>query len=230
MPERGTYVAVLQAQTPDHQLINLPVAGIAQNTDPELRDLHSNDALMRDIADRTGGRVLPAFDAAHADLFSRDHLYPAVSSLPVWDRLIPLLLLLILVDVAARRIAWDPAALRGYAASVTGYVRSFTTVRQVETRSSLEALQKVRQEGAEPPKPAAAPAARPDPRAKFQAKGVEGDIANVIGGATDKPIPKAPPKPQPPKGTAPGEAGGMSSLMEAKRRAQQKIKDKEEGK
>ncbi len=231
MPDVGSYVAVLQAQTPTHELINLPVGGVSQNTSPELRDLHSNDALLRDIAARTGGAELPAFDAAGANLFRRgDKLQPAVSSLPVWDRLIPVLLGLILLDVAARRIAWDYAALRGYAASTAAYVRSFTTVRQVQTRSSLEALQRVRQDGptdpATPAKPKPA-AARPDPKAKFVSKGVEGDITSVTGGATDKPIPKAPPKPQPPKGDA---GGGMGSLMEAKRRAQQKIKDKEEGK
>ena len=228
MPDQGTYVAVLNYRTPNGEEGRLPVAGLAQNTSPELRDLHSNDALLRDIADRTGGRVLPAFDAAGANLFDHANLPPAISSLPVWDRLIPVLLALILVDVAARRIAWDYAALKGYAASVTAYVRSYTTVRQVETRSSLEALQRVRQEGTETAAtkpPAAAQPARPDPKAKFVSKGVEGDIANVVGGASDKPIPKAPAKPQPPKGDA---GGGMGSLMEAKRRAQAKIREKEQ--
>jgi Ca-activated chloride channel family protein len=232
MPDQGTYVPVLSYRTPTGEEGRLPVAGIAQNTSAELRDLHSNDALLHDIAERTGGRVLPPFDAAAANLFDHRDLPPAVSSLPVWDRLIPVLLALILIDVAARRIAWDYAALQGYAASVTAYVRSFTTVRRVETRSSLEALQRVRQEGTEPTtKPpmasAVPPPARPDPKAKFTAQGVEGDITSVIGGATDKPIPKAPAKPQPPKGT--GEPGGMGSLMEAKRRAQAKIKEKEQG-
>jgi hypothetical protein len=37
----------------------------------------------------------------------------------------------------------------------------------------------------------------PDPRAKFEAKGVEGDITKVVGGATAKPIPPAPKKIEP---------------------------------
>ena len=234
-PEKGTYVAVLRYKGQGQEGL-LPVGGLVQNTSAEMRDLHSNDALLADIANRTGGTVLPAFDAAGANLFRRDpSLKPAVTSLPVWDRLIPFLLALILLDVATRRIAWDPAALRGYLGAVTGYVRSFTTVRQVEGRGSLEALQRVRQEAAAAPgtpsvpaRPKPAPPAKPDPRAKFTGKAVEGDIGNVVGGATDKPIPKAPAKPQPPKGTGePG--GGMSSLMEAKRRAQQKMKDQGKG-
>ena len=228
MPEQGTYVAVMRYRGANGEAGVLPVGGIAQNTSPELRDLRSNDALLKDIAERTGGRVLPAFDAAGADLFSRQSLGSAVSSLPVWDRLIPVLLLLILLDVATRRIAWDAAALKQYAGTVTGYVRSFTTVRRVETRSTLDALQRVRQEGTTTTPGTPAPPPRPDPKAKFTGKAVQGDIANVVGGATDKPVPKAPANPQP-KGTAPGEAGGMGSLMEAKRRAQAKIREKEQG-
>ena len=49
----------------------------------------------------------------------------------------------------------------------------------------------------------------------------------MVGGATDKPIPSAPKKaPSAPAGAGPGYTG---SLLEAKRRAQQKIKEKEQG-
>jgi hypothetical protein len=205
----------------------LPVSGIAMNSSPELRDLRSNDALLKEVADRTNGRVLPPFDVDNANLFSRDNLAPAISSLPIWDSLIPVLLGLILIDVAARRIAWDWIAMKRYVATSTGFIRSFTTVRKVETRGSLDALKRVKTEGdTKPPMASAGVAAppRPDPKAKFTAKGVEGDITNVVGGATDKPIPSAPKKVEP-KGTQGG--GSMSNLMEAKRRAQQKIKDKE---
>jgi hypothetical protein len=93
----------------------------------------------------------------------------------------------------------------------------------------MEALTRVRNEAAAKPAAAAissAPPARPDPKAKFTASGVEGDIGNLVGGATDKPIPP-PPKTVAPKGAAPA-GGGMSALMEAKRRAQQRIKDQEQ--
>ena len=233
MNDPGTYVAVMQFRDQNGNEGFLPVSGISMNSSPELRDLKSNDALLKDVADSTGGRVLPAFDVEHADLFNRSGLPEAVSSLPIWERLIPWLLALILIDVAARRIAWDWIALKRYLATGVGFVQSFSLSRQVETRSSLDALQRIRSEsetkpqtpigaGVKPPAPA-----RPDPKAKFEAKGVEGDITNVVGGATDKPIPSAPKKVEPKGGAAAG--GGMSNLMEAKRRAQQKIKDKEEG-
>ena len=72
---------------------------------------------------------------------------------------------------------------------------------------------------------------RPDPKAKFEAKAgqaVSGDISQVVGGASDKPLPKAPQKIQP-KGAQP-EINTMGGLMAAKKRAQDKIKDKEQEK
>ena len=232
MPDVGSYVAVMQYRSPTGEQGSLPVGGIAQNASPETRDLHSNDALMADIAARTGGRVLPPFDAGAAGLFSREGLAPAVSTLPVWDRLIPVLLGLILLDIATRRVAWDWDAIRGYARASATQVRSFTTVARVETRGSIDALQRIRSGEQPAPPPAAAtpktappPAARPDPKAKFVAKGVEGDITNVVGGATGKPLPAQ----RQPAAKTPGQAGaGMSSLLEAKRRAQQMIEDKKD--
>jgi len=142
--------------------------------------------------------------------------------------LIPVLLLLILFDVAVRRIAWDWAATKRLAAAMAQRVRDFTTVRKVESRHTLDALRQVRQEGTEQKlKPRETPPATPAPdaAAKFEAKGVEGDITKVVGGATNQPIPSAPKKVQP-KG-APGEY--TSSLLEAKRRAKEQIRKKEQG-
>jgi hypothetical protein len=199
---------------------------MSMNSSLEMRDLQSNDGLLKEIADRTGGRVLPAFDANDADLFNRSGLSPAITPLPIWDTLVSVLIGLILMDVAARRIAWDREAIKRYAATTAGAVRAFTTTRKIETRVSVDALKRVREEkAAAASAPAAAAASRPDPKARFEAKaGVEGDISKIVGGATDKPIPAAPKKVEPK-----GVVGGMGSLMAAKRRAQEQIKLKEKG-
>ncbi|HSV13264.1 MAG TPA: hypothetical protein VLI90_03345, partial [Tepidisphaeraceae bacterium] len=235
-PEPGTYVSALQYHGANGQT-GMLLSGVAMNNSPELRDLQSNDGLLREIAERTGGRVLTPFDVQNANIFDHEGLPPAISPLPVWDVLLPFLIALILIDVATRRIAWDWVALKRYAAVTTSAVRSYTTTRKIETRESLDALKRIREEGAAAaPQPGlsasavSSPApARPDPKAKFEApkttQQVEGDITKVVGGATDKPMP-APPKKVEPKGA---QGGGMGSLMEAKRRAQQKIKEKEQG-
>jgi uncharacterized membrane protein/membrane protein implicated in regulation of membrane protease activity len=233
----GNYVVALHYQ--GQKQSGTLLGGVAMNSDPELRDLKSNDAKLDEIATRTGGRVLTPWDAQNANLFDRENVEISASPMPVWDVLIPILLASLLIDVAIRRIAWDWQSTKRLATAAANQVRSFTTVRKVESRQTLDALKRVRGEVAESkfktgeqppaettaptPPPPPPPAARPDPKAKFQAKGVEGDIAQVVGGATDKPIPP-PPKKVEPKGA---EGGYTSSLLEAKRRAQEQIKKKE---
>jgi hypothetical protein len=174
------------------------------------------------------------------DLFSREGLKPSASPLPVWDILIPILLGLILMDVAARRIAWDWMSTKRLAMAMAARVKQYTLVRQVEAKPTLDALKKVREEVVEAkfktadssaplPSQKQEAMAAPNPKAKFEAGGgVEGDITQVVGGATAKPMPSAPKDPKP-KGASPGPGGHTGSLLEAKRRAQQKIREKEQG-
>jgi hypothetical protein len=230
----GNYVVRLGYTGPDGQQ-GLIVSGVSVNQSPEMRELSSNDLLMAQIAERTRGRVLPPWDPDAAGFFSRDRLHRGNSPLPVWDILLPILLGLILVDVAARRIAWDRESLRRLAATAQATVRSFTTTRQIEARPTLDALRRVREEVAEGRLKADAPAspaspAAPDARAKFEARTtVEGDIATVVGGATAKPVPPPPKQPRP-RGAAPAASGSHTgSLLEAKRRAQEEIRKRREG-
>ncbi|HEY8750681.1 MAG TPA: hypothetical protein VIM11_22040, partial [Tepidisphaeraceae bacterium] len=240
----GTYEAQFDAKTSGNYVLGLQYSGkdgsgvlrsgAAMNTEPEYRELKSNDRLLNEIAARTNGHVINAFDPTGADVFRREGLMISSSPLPVWDRLLPWLLGLIVLDVALRRIAWDWASTKRMATAAATRVRDFTTLRRVENAQTLDALKRVREEVAETKfKPAemggaAAPGPRPDPKAKFTApKGVEGNITRVVGGATDKPVPP-PPKKIEPKGAPSSPGGHMGSLLEAKRRAQQQIKKKEE--
>jgi hypothetical protein len=215
------------------------LGGLANSTSPETRELQSNDTLLEQIAQRTGGRVIPAFDNS-VDLFSRQNMQIAASPLPVWDVLMPFLLAAIIVDVAVRRIAWDWNSTKRMATAGANWVRSFTTVRKVEqAEQTLGALKQVRagvaeqkfkpsaSEGTAAAGPGTSVPGTPDPRAKFEAKeGVAGDLSQVVGGAKDRPVPPPPKKIQP-KGQQ-GEANTMGGLMAAKRRAQEKIREKEQ--
>lgn len=234
----GSYVAGIDYQ--GRKGVSGNTMGVANvNTSPEKRDLKSNESRLRSIAEATGGRWLTPFQPQGAELFTRDGLRPSRSPLPVWDLLLPYLLALIILDVAVRRIAWDWNSTKRMATAVGDRVRAYTTMRRVESAPTLDALRRVRDEvvetkfgGAGEPAGGGAKlqaARRPDPKAKFVAPaGVEGDIAQVVGGATDKPLPSAPKKIEPKGGPAqPG--GHMGGLMAAKKRAQQQIKDKESG-
>ena len=238
----GTYVAVLNSSSAKGEG-GLMLTGMSVNSSPELRDLKSNDATLRAIADRTRGRMLDPFKPATADLFTREGLKQTASPLPIWDLLVPVLLALIILDVATRRIAWDWLATKKLAIATAERVRGFTVVRKVETRESLDALKRIREESAQatqpgvstpvaarPDQPRPPPINRPDPKAKFEAATkVEGDITNVVGGATDKPVPPAPKDPKP-KGAVPqGPGASLGGLMAAKRRAQEQIRQKEQG-
>ena len=231
-PLTGNYVVVLNYRGPDNTQ-GVLLSGAAMNQSPELRDLSSNPGAMQRVADQTGGKVLAAWNVAGADIFRREGLWETASPKPIWDWLVPFLIGLLILDVAVRRIAWDLASLNKVRLAVTHRIRAFTTTRKIETTSSVDALRKIRAETPDvkptgpQEKSATVVSARPDPKAKFEATGrVEGDISKVVGGATDKPIPSAPKKIEPKGGK--GEAGGMSSLMAAKKRAQDKIREREE--
>jgi uncharacterized membrane protein len=233
---QGSYIGYMQYS--GNGKVGPLLAGTVVNSSPELRDLQSNDLLLKQIAERTGGRLLTPFDPGAADLFTRAGLELSEAPQPIWDLLLPVLVLLILIDVAVRRIAWDWASTQRMAAAAANYVRQFTvTTRAVENPQTMDNLKRVREEIAEqkfkpapPPVPVGAAAStegRPNASAKFVAAvGVEGDISTVVGGATDKPIPSAPKKVEPKGGVGLGEHTG--GLLAAKRRAQQKIKEQEQ--
>jgi Ca-activated chloride channel homolog len=218
-PDAGTYVTALQYAGENGQRGTL-LAGVSVPDSLEQRDLSSDDAALAEIAYRTGGRVLPALGAAGTlDLFDRANVAPATAFRSLSAPILCLIVGLLLCDVAARRIQWDRASLARMAAAPAAFLRSFTTPRKVETTGGIDALRRVKAGETVPP-----PA--PDKSHKFEARTtVAGDIARVVGGA--EPETSLPPKAPPATGSA--ESTG-NPLLDAKRRAQQKIRDREEGK
>jgi len=234
----GNYVAVLDYSGPNNTG-GVVLGGTAVNDDPEFRDLHSNDAVLQEIAQRTAGRMLPAFDADDANLFSRENLAANITPLPIWDWLTAALLAAIVADVAIRRIAWNLGMARVAADAAASRIRGFTLVRQAQPAQSLEALGRVRREvrdemSRQVSEPgvvsgSASEPARPNAAAKFDAAGVEGDIGQVVGGASGKPAPGGKEK-SPDSAAAAGDKSSMSSLLAAKRRAQEQIRRDQEDK
>ncbi len=196
---QGSYLCYLTYAGQDRKSGSL-LAGTTVNSSPEMRDLQSNDALLKQIAQRTGGRLLKPFDVSSADLFTRDGLTITDSPQSIWDLLVPWLLALIILDVAVRRIAWDWPATKRLAAGGGGLRPTVHDDISPGGKSANAGQPQARARGggrAEIQKCRRNIPATPGPihARKFEAgEGVAGDITAVVGGAVDKPIPAAPGK------------------------------------
>ncbi|HEX4124704.1 MAG TPA: VWA domain-containing protein [Tepidisphaeraceae bacterium] len=235
--EAGSYILAMRYHAKDGK-DGMLVDGVSVDLSAELRDLHSNDGELNSIAAATGGRVLEPFDNS-ANLFTTDGLWPSDSLLPIWDWIVPFLLAAFLLDVTVRRIAWDWQSLQYAWSSLGSGIRSITATRQVAPEPTLSAWQSARRTASERfartaagDNPAGGSAAstaepRPQPKARFTAaKGVEGDIAAVVGGARSDPRPGASAKPAA-RGAAGVQGDVLSGLRAAKERARQRIADAE---
>src|SRR5205085_10614498 len=85
----GTYEAEFDAKQAGNYVVALNyegagqggrlLSGTAVNTSPELRELQSNERRLYELADRTGGRRLPPWDAQDADAVTREGLIVTAS-------------------------------------------------------------------------------------------------------------------------------------------------------
>jgi uncharacterized membrane protein len=103
----------------------------------EYRATRDNAALLRAVAERTGGRVLRLADAKTWELFDRSDLGASRTARALWQLAAILAAVLILVDVAWRRIAFDRRDAAELAARVTGGAASAGT-------GGVDALRKAR--------------------------------------------------------------------------------------
>lgn len=104
--ETGTYVAVVRPSLVDRVFAPV-IAGTSVRFGVESQRLEPDPALGSAIAQAGGGRVIELADLGAADLFSRAGLEARRTLLPLADVLLPWLLVLALLDIAMRRIAWD---------------------------------------------------------------------------------------------------------------------------
>jgi len=120
-PDSGHYVVALTPRLAGGA-VDMVIGGVSRSSGVEFRRLTSNLALLRAIADETGGRLLDSGEAAQVDLFDRKGMPVSVGLVPMWGPLLILATLLFVFDVASRRIAWSTPsmvrALRRVRASV----------------------------------------------------------------------------------------------------------------
>lgn len=239
----GRYEGEFDAHDPGSYIVNLSYrSGTGENASsgtlqtgfsiaysPEFRDLRTNLALLQNLADRTGGRMLTATDA-HAP-FDRSALPKAEARPPIWEDLIRWMLVIFLLDVAIRRIAINPAEmarrLRKYISEIAGPRKTAETAEA--TLSTLKGTrEQVRSETGAAPPPEAGVA--PNRSAKYEAPTtaakVSEQLSKALGGASaeDQPVVARPTK----KPTATNEADYTSRLLKAKKRARDDLSKPEE--
>jgi uncharacterized membrane protein len=138
--QAGNYVVSLFAADPLGEQRQAVFGGASKPPGAELRNFRSNRALLEEVARITGGRVLEPTAAQTPNLFTRDVPFESRSVRPLWRPLLYLLLILIWLDIACRRIAWDlPAIWRWFRGRVAAMSQAMRP-RHVEAAATLGAL------------------------------------------------------------------------------------------
>ena len=226
--QTGSYILnlfVQQAGAGGAEAAGFVAGGATRVPGAELRRFTANRPLLASIAAATGGRVLDPADPAAAGLFADAHRIVSESTRPLGWTLLPWLVGLLLLDVANRRLAWDPREIRDWVK------RSAVVDRRSarETKQTLSALKQRRgrvrggagvdNDQAPTPRSAA-------PSRKFEAaakKPARGGLADAVGGARTADAPAPEPQAKPATPDPDPEAGSTSSrLLAAKRRARER--------
>lgn len=210
----GNYIAIVRPRDGNAPLPPV-LGGATQSTSAEYASLRGDRALLERLAEAGSGRVLELGTLNAADLYARDEIEPRLAEASLWRTLLLLAIIVMLLDVATRRIAWDrfiaertpKLALAGApaAAATLGQLRATTRSREAAepvARLTSDDASKVaadaRKKRVEARRAAQTPAAPPSPKAP-----------TPIADAT---------KPK-------GEEAQESGLLAAKRRARKRFED-----
>ena len=196
------------------------VGGASRPPGEELRRFRSNMALAQQMAEITGGRVLDPNAADPAGLFERTRPFESRSVRPLWRTLLLWLVVLFLLDVACRRIAWDFGAIYGWLKGRLSAIAGSLQTRDIESEATLAALKQSRKRVEV--EPVAAPP--PSRTRKFEAaENAEpaADFADAVGAAKQE-TPRGPAVAVSPDGDTIEDESTTSRLLDAKRRAREK--------
>lgn len=181
----------------------------------EFRAVRDNAALLEATAKRSGGRVLSLNDTVGVSLFDRTGIEAPLAAKRIWDLLAIIAAALFILDVAARRLAFDSKDARDTAARAMGRV-------QTAGDASVEAWRKARERAGRSDRAGASEPAE-DGAGATPAPGTRvtpGMVGTVRPEGVAGPSPDTAPavRPAPPGEAAPDE-DGLARLRAAKRRA-----------
>ncbi len=192
----------------------------------EFRTVRDNGALLRKVAEMTGGRVLTMVDPKTVGAFDRTGLPVPASTKRVWDLMTYLAAAMLLLDVAVRRLAIERGLLRRIGERIFGRterVGDGTVAAWKAARQKAEGKTEARGDAGTPAeRKARSDAAKAAAGMRFEAPE---DAAGSVDVAAEsrgerserglRPANSTPAAEQAP----PAEDEGMSRLLKAKRRA-----------
>jgi Ca-activated chloride channel homolog len=138
-PEPGQLVAVVRPLLGAEPLPPV-VGGASIPAGAEFRALRSDRALLERLAEATGGRVLPVTVPEEWNLFDRSNVPPRVAVTPIFVPLMALTLVLFVLDVATRRVAWDRFVSREFGVDIRRAAAEATRERGEQAGRALSAL------------------------------------------------------------------------------------------
>ena len=134
----GQYVVALTPRR-GRENIGLILGGINRPAGVEYRRMASNTNRLRSAVKAAGGRILDVSDPQAVNLFDHDSIPEKLSMTPMWPVLVWWVIALFLIDVAARRFAWDGEIIRERIHRTLMRVR-LTPQRSAQTAATLEQL------------------------------------------------------------------------------------------
>ena len=201
--EQGAYLASVSAR--DGMGADRSARSVVSVPYPrELAATRDDSALLRRIAEVSGGRMIAMKDAATVDFFDRSGLSMPEAAKRIWNVLAILAAALLIIDVAARRITLDREAARDLAAMAVG---EGAKAGGATVEAWKRARSGARKAPTEPVAPAPVAPTKPDRRATPSAPVEIVDRTQV--------------KPDEPSSEAPStdDASSLARLRAAKRRA-----------
>jgi uncharacterized membrane protein len=186
----------------------------------EFRSFHHNAARLQQLADLTGGRVLTQNDPLLADIFNKDDLEIPRTMKRMWDLLAIICASLLVLDVAARRISFDPARARERLSKAVGR-------REEASMGTVAAWKRTREQVAhrrDPKKKTARGTDAPTGDVRYEADAEDAARAIDVGGEQvrdlrTKPTGERPAAPTPSADDDDDDGDYTSRLLAAKRRA-----------
>lgn len=232
----GSYVSVIKPRRGSERLAPV-LGGASVGAGAEYRGLASDAALLETISRITGGRTLSMNDPEGAALFDRSSVPPRRALTPIWPMLLAWTIVVFLLDVGTRRVAWDRFMSREFGTDLARRAKEAVedrSARASRTVSGLGAQREQRREQAsDAPKAktlSETDALRVQQEAKRQRMQAHQERMKQIREQrrAEQASEGAKPKPASKTDVKPESDEGASGLLAAKRRAQKRFESPED--